>query len=58
VGLLSAIVGYRTGVKKGRRSATVDAGGVRLPAEFLEVCSRCGHFRMRHDDDGRCPSYE
>lgn len=58
MGLFSALIGYQAGVKRGRRDAVGDYRGLRVPIELLERCDRCGHHRMRHDDDDRCPTYQ
>lgn len=58
VGLFSAYVSYRAGVKRGRRKAQLDGDLSQIPDELLEVCECCGYYRMRHDDDGRCPRYD
>lgn len=55
MGLLSVAWAYRRGKRKARRRAEAERNAE--VDELTEVCDNCGHMRMQHDDEGRCPSY-
>lgn len=58
MGLFGAYVVFRAGVKRGHRKAAISDDLARVPDALLDVCDHCGYYRMRHDDDGRCPRYD
>lgn len=55
MGLLSVAWAYRRGKRTARRRAEAEREAE--VDELTEVCDNCGHMRMQHDDEGRCPSY-